>query len=82
MNPDGSTRKDSFSEWMPTSPVPVQTGWSSNSRTQLAYGNGQLPQVETNLSWQPVAGPGAPTPLRVMTPTMQHLHHRIVRGEA
>ena len=82
MNPDGSTTKDIFSAWMATSSVPVPTGWYTNSRTQLAYGNGQLPRLETSLSWQPVAGPGVPTAPRVMTPTMQHLHQRIVRGEA
>lgn len=56
--------------------------WAKDSQTTLAYGTGRLPKHAGQIRWQPLAGPGsAPASVR-LSPSMQSLRRRIVRGEA
>jgi len=56
--------------------------WAKNAQTTLAYGTGRLPEHARQIRWQPLAGPGsAPAPAH-LSPSMQSLRRRIVRGEA
>ena len=62
-----------------TAHVPV---WAKDSQTTLAYGTGRLPKHAGQIRWQPLAGPGSAPASARLSPSMQSLRRRIVRGEA
>ena len=71
-----------FGDLVATTTSTPTSGWAKGSRTNLAYGTGRLPEHARQIRWQPVAGPGsAPSPEH-LSPSMQSLRRRIVRGEA
>ena len=56
--------------------------WAKDSQTTLAYGTGRLPKYVGQIRWQPLAGPGSAPTSPHLSPSMQSLRRRIVRGEA
>lgn len=56
--------------------------WAKDSQTTLAYGTGRLPKNAGQIRWQPLAGPGSAPASARLSPSMQSLRRRIVRGEA
>ena len=56
--------------------------WAKDSQTTLAYGTGRLPKHAGQIRWQPLAGPGSAPASARLSPSMQSLRRRIVRGEA
>jgi len=71
-----------FADMTATSTMANGPAWAKNSQTTLAYGTGRLPAHARQIGWQPLAGVGsAPAPPH-LSPSMQSLRRRIVRGEA
>ena len=56
--------------------------WAKDSQTTLAYGTGRLPKHASQIRWQPLAGSGSAPSATHLSPSMQSLRRRIVRGEA
>ncbi|RJU99660.1 MAG: hypothetical protein DWC10_01715 [Candidatus Poseidoniales archaeon] len=71
-----------FADLVPSTQSEAVPVWAKNSRTTLAHGTGRLPAKNDQLGWQPVAGPGSPQRPHRMTPSMDSLRKRMVRGEA
>ena len=61
---------------------PLTPEWAQNSRTTLAHSSGRLPPDARQIGWQPLAGPGSAPAARPLSPSMQSLRRRVVRGEA
>lgn len=82
MNNDSALPEPSFAMLKPSRSGPAPVDWYTPSNTTLAHATGRLHALRSANAWQPVAGPGSLSNEAKLSPTLQSLHRRAVRGEA